>query len=428
MLMLYRLLTVLATPIISHWLGRRQRAGKEHPARMQERWGYASQPRPEGTLIWIHAASVGEFNAALPIIDAVLAANTDVHVLITTGTLTSAVRAEQMAQARMIHQFVPVDTPSAVNRFLEHWKPTLAIWMESELWPNLITQAKKCGIAMLLVNARLSEKSMRQWKKMRSLFLAMTQSFDAIIAASTTDAQRYRSLGATDVQESFSIKYDAAPPVVNAIQLSAWQQQLSARPVWLAASTHPGEEEIMLQAHQQLQKQFPDVLSVIVPRHPSRGGEVAKLCLAQSQHVAQCSKGDSITPDISVLIGDVMGEMGTFYRLCPIVLVAGSLVPHGGHNPIEPAQFGCAIMVGEHMFHFADMAEQWKQEQALVQVQNAKQMAQQIADWLSNEPSRTQAAHRATLAVAKRKGALDKVMQLVSHKLNQQANQSRMAS
>lgn len=416
MLALYQMLTFLLKPLLHLWLYRRMLQGKEIKNRLPERWGRASITKPEGTLIWLHAASVGEFQAALPLIQALLDRHAAAHILITTGTATSAAMAAKWTSDRIMHQLVPIDHPAAVQRFLLHWRPTLGIWLESELWPNLVLQTHNHQIPMLLVNARISERSVERWKMFPASFKQMMGCFDQVIAASKSDAERYRNLGVSQVIEQHNIKYDAPPLAANETLLKQLRDAISQRPCWLAASTHQGEEAIVIEAHQILRQHFPDLLTIIVPRHTVRASEVMTVC--QHLHVTRYSE-QNVSAAHELFIADVMGEMGTFFSLCSIVLMGGSLVPIGGHNPIEPAQLGCAIMCGPHMHHFADLAALWKQQAALHEVHDAATIAQQVRHWLQDETARTRAADAAWQVVQHHKGGMQQLLHTIDGLLQQ---------
>ncbi len=292
---LYRAGTELLGPAIELWLKRRLARGKEDPARLSERLGRPGRDRPPGRLVWLHGASVGEAISVLPLIDRLLAARDDVSVLLTTGTVTSARLMAERLPARAFHQFAPVDRPSAVERFLDHWRPDLALWVESELWPNLVAETAKRGAAMALVNARLSERSYRRWRRLGWLIRPMLSAFALTLAQSEADAQRLRALGARDVRCLGNLKSAAPPLVVDKAALAELSAALGGRPRWLAASTHPGEEAIAADVHRRLAPRLPGLLTVIAPRHPERGPELAE---ALGATVARRSAGEP--PDAGI--------------------------------------------------------------------------------------------------------------------------------
>lgn len=372
------------TPLLKGWLERRAKRGKEDANRMQERFGHAGQPRPEGRLIWLHAASVGEVQSMLTLVRKLLARRPKAHMLITTGTVTSAALVAQQNLPRTIHQFTPIDTPASVRRFLKHWHPDLALWVESEFWPQLILQAKKRQIPMLLVNARLSAKSFRGWKRWPSFARQLLSSFTALYAGSGEDAARLRALGAQHVIEAGNVKYDAEPLPVGTSMLQQLVLQIGDRPLWLAASTHGNEERMIAQAHRHIAQQFPRLLTIIVPRHAARGELVAHELRSDGFKVVQRSKGEAIDDSVQLYLADTMGELGTFYHLAPIVFIGGSLIAHGGHNPLEPARQQCAILSGRHVHNFNDIVKQMQEAHAIRLVNDTEELARTVATLLDD--------------------------------------------
>lgn len=356
---LWRGTGILLGPFVRLWLQRRAGRGKESRARLGERLGHASLPRPGGMLVWCHAASVGEAQALLPLLQALRAAQPDLTLLLTTGTVTSAKLVEQRTQMMeygegILHQFVPVDLPDAVDRFLDHWRPNLALWTESEFWPGLLDGLRHRRIPALLINARLSERSCRRWLMAPDTACWLLGCFDAIYAQTHDDAGRLRRLGAREVREVGNLKLAAPPLPADAAAVTEWQERLGSRPRWLIASTHPGEEPMAVLAHRVLEPHFPHLLTVIVPRHPERGPELAAALASPGLRVALRSRGEVPDAKTDVYIADTLGELGLWCRLAPLVVMGGSLVPHGGHNPLEPARLGCAVIFGPAMFNFSE--------------------------------------------------------------------------
>ena len=356
MLRLYRALTVLATPLIALYLGRRRRAGKEDPERFPERLGVAGAERPEGKLLWVHGASVGEALAALPLIARILESRPGLHVLMTTGTVTSARLMAERLPARARHQYAPIDQPRAVRSFLDHWRPDLALWIESEFWPNLLADTQGRGVPMVLINGRMSKRSYGRWKLMRGVIRRLLGGFALCLAQSERDAGRLGDLGAGDVRVLGNLKSVAPPLPVRQADLEAMRAAVGRRPLWLAASTHAGEETIAAASHRALAADHAGLLTVIAPRHPERGPAIAEDLREDGLTVALRSAGETITGRTDIYIADSLGELGLFYRLAPIAFVGGSLVPHGGQNPLEPARLDCAVIVGPHMENFDGMA------------------------------------------------------------------------
>jgi 3-deoxy-D-manno-octulosonic-acid transferase len=347
---LYRLATWTLGPIAGLVLARRAERGKEEPARLGERWGRSSLVRPAGRLIWLHAASVGESLSLLPIIERLPARLPAVEILVTTGTVTSArLLAERLASPRTRHQYLPLDHPAAIRRFLDHWRPDLALWVESELWPNLLLDTHRRGIPMALLNARISAGSFRGWQRTPRLIRALLGCFDLVLAQDEVQADRLTQLGARDAGTVGDLKAAADPLSAPAEELARLRALIAGRPVWLAASTHEGEELAVAEAHRRLRQRFPTLLTLLAPRHPARAAAIASMLAADGMRVTRRSSGLLLAPDTEIHLIDTLGELGLFYRLAPIVLVAGSLgVPGtiGGHNPLEAAQLGCAVIFG----------------------------------------------------------------------------------
>ncbi len=349
LLTLYETLIRAGKPVLELLLRARMRRGKEDAVRIGERKGRASIKRPAGKIVWVHAASVGEAQSALILINAMDNAAPDTHIVVTTGTVTSATLMERRLPANAFHQYVPLDHPAWVKAFLDHWKPDLALWMESELWPNMLVALKRRGIPAILVNARLSEKSFRNWSMAKRAAAKILGTFNLILAQTKADAQRFEILGARDVVTGDNLKYGAVPLPYDELSLSALSLTVDGRPVWVYASTHEGEEDLACRVHAALKETIPSLLTIIVPRHPERREAVAKSCFEhslkfrlRSQNVALPAPGDDI------YIADTLGELGLFYKLCPIAMIGRSFSADGGggHNPIEAAQLGCAVLTG----------------------------------------------------------------------------------
>ncbi|MDA1099597.1 MAG: 3-deoxy-D-manno-octulosonic acid transferase, partial [Proteobacteria bacterium] len=335
---LYRGTTILLGPLANWYLRHRLRQGKEDPARVGERLGQAGRARPPGRLVWVHGASVGETISVLPLIQGLLRQDQGLHILLTSGTVTSARIMADRLPSRAMHQYLPIDRPSAVNRFLEHWRPDLALWVESELWPNLIHQTAARGVPMALINARMSERSYRRWRRLPFLIKPLLGAFQVCIAQSAPDAERLATLGAQFVTCHGNLKAASPPLPCDPRNLRLLEMAIDRRPLWLAASTHPGEEAIIGAAHRHLAARFPNLLTILVPRHAARGDEIAAALAAQGLSIARRSQEQPIVPGTEIYLGDSMGEMGLYYRLAAIVFIGGSLVAHGGQKPLEAAR------------------------------------------------------------------------------------------
>jgi 3-deoxy-D-manno-octulosonic-acid transferase len=405
----YRAATAALSPAAPMLLRRRGRQGKEHRDRAGERLGYADAPRPDGKLVWVHGASNGESLAALPLVEALTAKG--VNVLMTSGTVTSA----EMMQARLpngaVHQFVPIDTPSATQRFLSYWKPDAGLFVDSDLWPNLILGAKAAGAKLALVNARMSQRSFEGWRWAKKTVGTVLSAFDVCLAQDDEIAARFRILGAPDVRVVGSLKEDAPPLPFDAAKLAELRAAIGGRPVLLAAQTHPGEDETILPAHDALRRTFHDLLTIIVPRHPARGADIAMLCDVRKS--ARRATGEAIAPDTAVYVADTMGELGLFYRLAPLAFVGGTLVPVGGHNPLEPARLGCAVMAGSHTFNSVSAYAAIFAAQGLGLVQSSTDIAALAARVLGDAALGRSLGEAAARGAASLGGAMEKTVAVV---------------
>ena len=404
-LALYRGVTSALSPALPALLKLRARRGKEDAARLAERYGLSSRARPVGTLIWIHGASVGESLAALPLVSALLE-KPGRQILVTTGTVTSAKMMEQRLPARAFHQYVPIDSLAAVRRFLAHWRPDLALFIESELWPNLIVETHVRGVPMALVNARLSERSFRGWNRARGLARRILSSFDLCLAQDEGVAKRLTALGASSVQIAGSLKADAPVLPVDEAALSAFRTAIGARPLFLAASTHPGEEEAVMRVAGVMRKNAPDALTVIVPRHPARGPEIETLAKAQGFSVSRRAARELPSPGTQIYVADTMGELGLFYRAAPFAFLGGSLVPHGGQNPLEAARLGTAIVSGPHTHNFAEIFACLLSAQGEGRVQSTEDLSRLVQRLIADPGAAAELGTRAKTASDRLQGAL----------------------
>jgi len=380
----------LLSPLVQLWLQRRAARGKEDPTRLNERFGRPTCPRPAGLLVWCHGASVGEAQAMLPLLQHLRTRRPDVTLLLTTGTVTSAALVAQRVgdQPGILHQFVPVDLPGAVDGFLDHWRPDLVLWSESDFWPGILAELRRRAIPTLLGNARLSERSVRRWSIAPGTGRWLLEGFAAIYAQTADDAERLRRLGARQVIEAGNLKQAAPPLPVDDAILTQWRARLNGRPLWLAASTHDGEESHMAAAHRQLKTQFPGLLTLIVPRHPERGPGLRDSLAAPDRRIAMRSAGDLPDAETDLYIADTLGELGLWYRLSPVVMMGGSLVPVGGHNPLEPARLGCAVLFGPQMFNFSEAVAGLLDAGGALQIQDAQSLADAVGSLLRDATRR----------------------------------------
>ncbi len=350
----YRAATGFAEPLAARILRQRLARGKEDEDRLPERLGRPGRVRPKGPLVWIHAASVGESVSVLPLIRKLGELRPDTNVLVTTGTVTSGRVMGERLPANAFHQFVPVDTPSAVRAFLDYWQPGLALWVESELWPNMLHEIKERHIPAALINARMSDSSFRGWRRAKLAASELLGTFNLCLAQDEAVAEKLTALGATHVEVPGNLKLVGEPLPFDVEALTELRIAIGDRPMWLLASSHDGEEQLAAFAHRDLLAQFPNLLTIIVPRHPQRGPQIAA-SLEPLFHVARRSRGELPYDDTEIYIADTMGELGVFYKLCQLTVMGGSFVPHGGQNPLEPARFSAAVISGPHIHNFIDI-------------------------------------------------------------------------
>jgi 3-deoxy-D-manno-octulosonic-acid transferase len=361
--LLWRWGAAALAPALPLYLRRRAARGKEIPARLPERRGEgAARPPEAGRLLWLHAASVGETLSVLPVLEALAARAPDLCVLLTTGTVTAAeLLARRLppapaAGAGLVHhRFAPLDVPAWAARFLDGWRPDAAGFVESELWPNLVAAARARGVPLALVNARLSGRSARRWRRVPALAREVLSSFSLVLAQAEADAGRLRSLGADAAECWGNLKFAAPPLPADPAALTRLREAIGGRPVLLAASTHPGEEALVVAAHARIAGgRLPDLLTVIVPRHPDRGPAVAALA-GDLPVVRRGAAGGALPgPGTAVYVADTLGELGLLYRVADVAFVGGSLVPRGGQNPLEPARLGCPVLLGPHTWNFEE--------------------------------------------------------------------------
>ncbi|MBW3097089.1 lipid IV(A) 3-deoxy-D-manno-octulosonic acid transferase [Pseudohoeflea coraliihabitans] len=348
----YRWLGAVLFPLLWPYLAVRTARGKEEGGRRRERYGRTAVARPEGPLIWFHAASVGETSAVVPLIKEVQ--RRGIQVVLTTGTVTSAAIARERLDETIIHQYVPIDIKTPVSRFLDHWRPDMAIIAESEIWPMTILELGARHTPQILVNGRLSDRSYQRWLRSPHLADALFENLSLVVAQSEVDAKRFADLGAQQVAVSGNLKVDTQAPPCNIEDRDRYRRQIGRRPVWAAISTFEGEDEIAVDVHAALEPHHGQ-LTIIVPRHPERGDAIAAMLAARGLTVARRSHDDDITPETDVFLGDTIGEMGLYLSLASIAFIGKSLTGEGGQNPLEPAMMGCAIVSGPNVQNFRDI-------------------------------------------------------------------------
>jgi 3-deoxy-D-manno-octulosonic-acid transferase len=406
----YRALTRYATPLAPLMLAWRTRIGKEEPSRRPERYGEASVPRPAGFLAWFHAASVGEANAVLPVIEMIAAEHPEISLLLTTGTVTSAKLARKRLPKGAVHQYVPLDNQDYVRRFLTHWRPDLAVFVESEIWPNLVLETKAQDIPLVLVNGRMSFRSFRRWRGRPGLSRPLFSAFSLVLAQNERFAKRFTALGTPHALPVGNLKADAPPPPADLAGHRKLSAVLAGRTVWLAASTHPGEDDIAAVAHLAMKGARADLLTIIVPRHPERGPFIAKLLVGANLKVALRSEGKLPEPSTDIYIADTIGELGLFYNLVPVAFIGGSLVPHGGQNPVEAIKLGAAVITGPHWQNFSDAYKELLRAGGCVQVSDAQSLATTALLLLEDAQARGRMMARAEGAIARMGGALPRTI------------------
>ncbi|HYF54090.1 MAG TPA: 3-deoxy-D-manno-octulosonic acid transferase [Salinarimonas sp.] len=407
----YRVAAALLEPAAAMLLAWRRRKGKEDRTRLGERRGAPGRPRPPGPLVWVHGASIGETVSILPLVERLTAQG--VSVLVTSGTRTSAELIAKRLPPGAFHQFMPLDVPRYVRRFLDHWRPGLALFAESEIWPNTVMEIDRRGVPLVLVNARLSERSYRRWMRLEGAARALLARFSLCVAQSPGDAERLARLGAARVVVAGNLKFDAPPPPADPRLVASLSGLLAGRPVWVAASTHPGEEEIVAGVHRALAERHPDLLTIVAPRHPQRGAEVA--AIAQEAGLAASRRSAGLQPDraTDLYVADTVGELGLFYRLSPLVFMGGSLVPHGGQNPIEPAKLGTAILHGPHVHNFTDVYAAIDRAGGALPVSDGGSLAGALDDLLGDAATTRAMARAGAETVEALGGALERTLQSV---------------
>jgi 3-deoxy-D-manno-octulosonic-acid transferase len=408
-LRLYRQAMTAVAPLTPLLLSYRLKRGKEDAARLPERRGESKLARPAGPLVWIHGASVGEIMAVIPLIERMHAAG--FQILATSGTVTSAELAQQRLPPGAIHQFVPLDAPPYVTRFLNHWRPNLALFVESDLWPNLIIDCHKRDIPVVLVNGRLSARSFERWNRVPGTIGALLSRLDLCLARTPADAERFDKLGAPRVATTGNLKLDVPAPPADARELAAMKAAIGHRPVVAASSTHPGEETAVIEVHRRLRHSFPGMLTIVAPRHPARGPSIAELAGASGLIAALRSRGEKITGGTDIYVADTVGELGLLYRLAPIVFIGGSLASHGGQNPIEAAKLGAAILHGPNVWNFAELYQALDQAQGAEQVSDAGKLATSIGALLTDAERRKNMADAGRQTVEALGGALERTLQ-----------------
>lgn len=422
----YRWAGAIIFPVVGAYVAFRASKGKEERGRHGERYGVASVARPSGPLVWVHAASVGETSAVTPLVESIV--DMGIHVVLTTGTVTSAKMVQERLGDRVIHQYVPLDLKPAVDRFLTHWQPDLAVICESEIWPMTILELGTRRVPQVLVNGRLSDRSFAAWSKRASIAEALFENLAHVVAQSDVDGERFRALGARPVTVSGNLKVDTAVPPVNNSELTALQRMIGSRKTWAAISTHLGEEEIVAQVHHMLKARHRDLLTIIVPRHPDRAPEIAGQIEAMGMKVALRSRADQIEADTDIYLGDTIGDMGLYLRMAEVAFVGRSLTAQGGQNPLEPAMLKAAILSGRNVQNFRDSYQRLIKNGGAKLVRD-KDMLAGAVNYLFNNPAERQVMIEAGLkTVEDMRGSLSRTMTALEPFIQPLVLQARLSS
>ncbi|WP_429812213.1 lipid IV(A) 3-deoxy-D-manno-octulosonic acid transferase [Ensifer sp. B1-9] len=403
----YRWIGSAIYPLVWSYLAIRAAKGKEDPARRRERYGHASAPRPQGPLVWFHAASVGETNAVIPLIKEIR--RRGINVVLTTGTMTSARVVAQRLGTSVIHQYVPLDFKPAVSRFLNYWEPDLAIIAESEIWPMTILELGRRHIPQVLVNGRLSDRTFARWKRRPGLADALFENLALVIAQSDVDAERFRTLGALPVMVSGNLKVDTDAPPHDPQALREYEQQIGTRKTWAAISTFDGEENAAGVVHRAL-KERTGLLTIVVPRHPERSDAIEAALTAKGLKVARRTRREPLTPDVDIFLGDTIGEMGLYLRLTEVAFVGRSLFAEGGQNPLEPAMLGCAILSGGNVQNFRETYQTLAKNGSAKIVRDVEMLAKGVNYLLANDDMRRSMIDAGLETVQEMRGALSATM------------------
>ena len=407
-LRVYRKLSSAMVPLSPALINRRLKLGKEDPARVGERRGVSADVRPAGPLVWIHGASVGEVLAAAALIERLRALN--LRILLTSGTVTSAAIVAKRFPPDVIHQYVPYDSPRYVTRFLDHWRPSLALFIESDLWPNLILSSAARRLPMVLINGRMSQRSFPRWRRVSNTISALLGRFDVCLAQSQVDGERFAALGSRNVVVTGNLKLDVPAPPADSAKLERLLSMTRGRPIVVAASTHPGEEDILVETHKTLAGFFPGLLTVIVPRHADRGAAIGGLITASGLKTALRSREELPSASTDIYVGDTMGEMGLFYRLAPIVFMGGSMVEHGGQNPIEAVKLGASVVHGPHVFNFSDVYEALDAAHGARRADTPDALVKQLGQLLADPKVRSAQLAASERVVGELGGALERTL------------------
>ncbi len=418
---LYSLLFVAALPLILIRLLLRSRKAPAYRERILERFGFGR--RSTTPTIWIHAVSVGEVQASRPLIGRLQQFYPHHHILITTMTPTGAERVEQI-KGNVHHRYVPYDTPGCIKRFLARVQPKMLIVMETEIWPNMLHYCKKQRIPTMLANARMSEKSAQGYARFATLVEEALSNFSQIAVQNRDDEERLIMLGAdpAHIHVTGSLKFDFHPPRELANEAGELRKQLGVlRKVFIAASTHKGEDEQILDAFEQIRRHLPETLLILVPRHPERFDDVAELCINRGLKLVRRSQKQPCHDEVQIFLGDSMGELMLMFAASDVAFVGGSLVPTGGHNLLEPASLGLPVLTGPHMFNFAEIHRLLQQGEAAIEVETPAHLAREVIALFKDDALRESMGENGKRLVEENRGALDKVAILVESEMKKRS-------
>lgn len=407
----YRVAGAAAYPVIGGYLALRASRGKEDHSRRRERYGMTQLRRPDGPLMWMHAASVGETVAVIPLMERI--AGLGINIVLTTGTVTSADVAAERLAGRVIHQYVPLDMKPAVNNFLNYWRPDVAVMAESEIWPVTILELGARRVPQVLVNGRMSDRSFVKWQKRAYLAEAIFENLSHVAAQSEADGERFLALGARPVTVTGNLKGDTQPPPADLRAVAAVEAQIGPRRTWAAVSTHAGEEAAAARVHTILKPRHPGLLTIIVPRHPERGAALAEEFKALGLKVVRRSENGRIRPDTDIFLGDTIGEMGFYLRLTEIAFVGRSLTAEGGQNPLEPAMLGTAVLAGLNVQNFRESYQRLIANGAAKLVKDRDMLAGAVNFLLNNPKVRQEMIAAGEATVNEMRGALAKTMKVL---------------
>ena len=412
----YRLAGIVLYPLAGPYLSYRAIKGKEDKSRRLERLGYASLARPRGPLVWVHAASVGETIAIMPLIRELR--RREIHVLLTTGTVTSANLVQSRLADEVIHQYVPLDLKFPIKRFIAYWKPDACITAESEIWPTTVSELARRHIPQIRVNARMSDRSFERWRNYGSVAERLFEKMALVVAQSDLDAERFRDLGAWPVIVSGNLKSDTDPPPCDEALLERYRKEIGSRQTWAAISTFEGEEKAVATVHRAL-KPKNGQLTILVPRHPDRADAIEAMLKEAGLTVARRSRNDPLTPETDVFLGDSIGEMGLYLRLTEIAFVGKSLgESQGGQNPLEPAMLGCAVLSGPHVQNFRDAYQHLVRKGGARIVKDVEMLAKAVHYLTINELARKKMVDSGHDAMDEMRGALSKTVKALEPYIN----------